>query len=196
MKHYNANKIIPVKNPNRKLFGFHWLILLLMFMLSLWSSYLPSCSDLCLCPGWGASRASLRSARSAPAFIDCGIHIRLHVGIHVRVRGGAPREPRFARLARRPFSLWNLHASSCLHLCVCQGWGASQTSLRLARPAPAFIVEFILVFVFVFMFASGVGRLASLASLGSLSALFHCGRERKKTWKKERKNKMKEWRKK
>ena len=64
----------------------------------------------------------------------------LHVGIYVCVSCEAPREPRFARLARRPLSL---------------------------------IVEFIRVFMLVFMFGSGVGRLASLATLASLDTRFH-----------------------
>ena len=43
----------------------------------------------------GASRASLRSARSAPGHV-----VRLSVLCLCMYRGGAPREPRFARLAR------------------------------------------------------------------------------------------------
>ena len=68
------------------------------------------------------------------------VHICLHAGTCACVRGGAPREPRYAQLAQRPFLL---------------------------------IVEFMIVFIFVFMFVSGVGRLANLASFGSLGARFY-----------------------
>ena len=61
-----------------------------------------------------------------------------------------------------------------IRVCVSCG-GASRASLRSPRSAPALlIVEFICVFMLVFMFASAVGRLASLASLASLGARFHC----------------------
>jgi hypothetical protein len=50
--------------------------------------------------------------------------------------------------------------------------------------------------VFVFVFVSGVGRLTSLASLGSLGARFHCGRETKKARKKEKTKRKNEERKK
>ena len=86
--------------------------------------------------------ASLASLGSLGARFHCEVR-RLRGCICVCVRvGGTPREPRFARLARRPLSL---------------------------------IVEFICVFMLVFMFVSAVGRLASLASLTSLGAHFHCG---------------------
>ena len=169
---------------------------------------MSSCWYLCLRQTWGASRASPRSPRSAPAFIveficyfmlvfmlvsvmgrfaslaslallgacfHCGVLICLCGCLYVCVRGGAPLEPRFARLARRPLSLWISNLSLWLYLCLFQRWGAWQASLRSPRSAPTFIVEFMLVFVVVFMFVSEVGRLASLASLASLGDCFHCG---------------------
>ena len=71
-------------------------------LLELWTSYavcLHVVTDACL--WWGASRASLRSPRSAPC-LRCGLHtLRLHNVIDECVFGGAPHEPRCARLARR-----------------------------------------------------------------------------------------------
>ena len=63
-------------------------------------------------------------------------------------RGRAPRSPRFARLARRPFPVWSSYSCSCWYscsyTCLCNG-GAP----RSARSAPVFIVEFMFVFMFV-----------------------------------------------
>ena len=58
--------------------------------------------------------ASLAALASLGARFDCGVHIRLHGCINACVKGGAPREPRCARLARRPLSLWSSYSSSWL----------------------------------------------------------------------------------
>ena len=103
----------------------------LVFVIFGWLALVPVLAKSYLCQRWGASRASLRSARAAPALIveftvgfvlvfifvsevgrlaslaslaslgacfHCGVYSCLCGCIHVCVRGGAPREPRFARL--------------------------------------------------------------------------------------------------
>ena len=52
-------------------------------------------------------------------------------------------------------------------------WARQGNKITLLRVIPTLIVEFMIVFIFVFMFVSGVGRLASLASFGSLGARFY-----------------------
>ena len=96
----------------------------------------------------GGALASLTSLGEQGTRSHCGAHSRLHGCIYVCVRGGAPRKPRFARLARRPLPLF---------------------------------VEFICVLMLVFLFVSGVRRLASLASLASPGAEFHCGKKKEIT---------------
>ena len=67
---------------------------------------MSSCGYLCLCQGRRALRATLRSARSALVFIVELIVVFMLV--LDCVRGGPPREPRFARLAQRTFLLWKI----------------------------------------------------------------------------------------
>ena len=50
--------------------------------------------------------ASLAWLASRGARFHRGLYMCLHVGIYVCVGRGAPCETRFARLARRPLSLW------------------------------------------------------------------------------------------
>ena len=113
-----------------------------------------------------------------------------HVGIPTCVRVGAPHEPRFARLPRRLLSL-SVEFIICLHVCiyVCVRGRAPREPrcARLAGRKLSLIVELICVFMLVFMFVSGVGCLASLASLASLGTRFHCGKERNKARNKVRK---------
>jgi len=88
---------------------------------------------------------------------------------------GAPREPRCARLARRPACIVDFicYVSSCSYVCVRLWWGASQASLRSPRPAPCLCcgLHMLCVFILLLMHVSLVGRLASLAALASLGAL-------------------------
>ena len=53
--------------------------------------------------------------------------------------------------------------------------GASLDSLRSARSVPVVIVEIMFTPMLAFMSVYGGGRLARLASLGSLGARLHCG---------------------
>ena len=72
-------------------------------LLALWTSYavcLHVVTDECL--WWGTSRASPCSPRSAPC-LHCGLHMLcVFMLFMMRVFGGAHREPRCVRLARRP----------------------------------------------------------------------------------------------
>ena len=144
-------------------------------MLVVWTSYVM-CIHVVIgvCLWWGASRASLRSPRSAPCLF-CGLHMLcvfmllmrvslvwrlaslaafasfsallvlwtsyvmcIHVVIDACVFGGAPREPRCARLARRPACIVDFicYVSSGSYWCVCLWCGASRASLRSPRSAP------------------------------------------------------------
>ena len=65
--------------------------------------------------------ASLALLASLGARFRSRNHICLRDCSHVCVRGGAPREPRLARLARRPLSFWSSYVPLCLYLCLFQG---------------------------------------------------------------------------
>ena len=56
--------------------------------------------------------ASLASLGSLVARFHCGVHSWLRARLYLCVRGGAPREPRFARLAQRPLSMFVSHANT------------------------------------------------------------------------------------
>ena len=75
---------------------------------------LSSSSSSCLCKGDGASP---RSSRSVPVcivkIVFAFISVFMFVFMSVCVCG-APRSPRFARLARRPFALWR--SFFCIHV--------------------------------------------------------------------------------
>ena len=87
------SKVIPAKNPNIRLFSFHCGVRICLYV------------RMHLCVGGGASRDSRPLARSASIFIVESHIICFRVRIYVCVR--ELREPRFAGLTRRLFSMWS-----------------------------------------------------------------------------------------